>query len=272
MEHYSIDELVFRYQDGDERAGEELLKRFGAHPKQKRMTLYVGKYYNMLRYGKINFKDYDSRMFIACYMPDAELRKKMRPFYQYRGTKENAILALQGVVDQLKVVEDEDLEQDLRMLLLIQATRYQKTKKHVDFTGYLYRSYRYAVYNHFDKMLKKKDPHNHLADYLVRFQDDVYGDDDSEIEVDESIFAAAPMIQLDDELGNSWVRGITCGDEFKDLTPLQRMILKLHYQDGVTDGKIANMMGIHINTIFRQRKKAMLTIEETIAKLLEEDE
>lgn len=78
------------------------------------------------------------------------------------------------------------------------------------------------------------------------------------------------MMEMDEELDINWVRGLTCGEEFKELTHLQRLILKLNYEDGWTDGKIADMMGIHINTIFRQRKKADAIVKETVEKLIQE--
>lgn len=272
QEHHNIDELVFRYQAGCEESGEEILRIFGCHPQDKRMTLYVGKYYSMLRYGKISFGDKDSRRFIACFMVDSELRKKMIPFYQYRDVKEEARRTLEKVINILGVVEDEDFKQDLRMLLLQQAIRYRKTKKSVDFTGYLYNSYRYAVKNYIQDLFKRYEPYMHMPNNLISIEDELIEDESSIIKLGEDIFAKEPMISadLDDELGNSWVRGLTCGDEFKDVTPLQRLILKLHFHDGVADGKIADMMGVHINTIFRQRKKATKAIEEAIERLIAE--
>lgn len=272
MEHgrdYCIDELVKRYQEGDEACGEEILRTFGCHPDDSNLTLYVGKYYNLLKYGKIDLKDRDSLEFVACFMPDREMLRKVAPFNTSRYAKENIMRTLNYIVKLVKNIEDEDLKQDLRMLLLIQAGRYEKREN--DFTGYLYNSYRYAVKNHIQKMFKSKDPYLHMADDMVRFQDDMFKDQD-EIVVKESLFAKAPMIQLEEALGNSWTRGITCGEEFLKLTPLQRLIIKLHYHDGIPDGKIAYMMGVHINTIFRQRKKAIRIVDETRKKLLEEDE
>ena len=271
-EYNNIDELVFRYQEGCEESGEEILRIFGCHPESQKMTLYVGKYYSMLRYGKISFSDKDSRRFIACFMVDSELRKKMIPFYQYRDVKEEARRTLEKVVSMLSVVEDDDFKQDLRMLLLQQAIRYQKTKKSVDFTGYLYNSYRYAVKNYIESMFRRYEPYMHMRKNIIQLEDDKAKDETSGIELGEVIFAEEPMIKagLDDELGNSWVRGLTCGEEFKDVTQLQRLILKLHFHDGVTDGKIADMMGVHINTIFRQRKRACEIIEQAVERLIEE--
>lgn len=269
LENCHIDEIVFLYQEGDELAGEEILRRYGCHPNDKELTKYVGKYFKMLRRGVFNFKDKDSRAFIRCFVADKELRDKLIPFYQYKETIERTYEVLNRIIKQLKAIDDEDMKQDLRMLLLIQAQRYEKTKKSVDFNGYLYNSYRFAVKNWIQKLTKPSEPYMHMHDELLGFAEDSFADEDSEIEVNEDLFAAPPMIEMDEEIGNSWVRGITCGEEFKDLTPLQRLIIKLHYHDGLTDGKIAEMMGIHINTIFRQRKKAGQIIEQTTEELIQ---
>jgi DNA-directed RNA polymerase specialized sigma24 family protein len=146
--------------------------------------------------------------------------------------------------------------------------RYQK--KNRTFGGYLYNSYCYALANHIIKMLKMDEPYIKMPKELMRLADDYLKDDKSDIEIDDSIFVQAPMIFMEDEIGNSWVRGLTCGEEFKELTPLQRLIIKLNYYDGLSDGKIADMMGIHINTIFRQRTKARKIVKETKHKLLNE--
>ncbi|MDK2600618.1 hypothetical protein QO179_24300 [Bacillus stercoris] len=209
----------------------------------------------MLRFGKFDFKDYDSRSFIKLFIEDETIRSQVTKSYQYKETKRVAIRKLNQIVHSLRVVEDEDLKQELRFMLLKKAMKYKKKKRTVDFSGYLYGVYRYEVCNYIQRLLKPDELYVKRPAELMRIADDRLFDEDSNIEVEDSIFVKSPMIQMDEEIGNSWVRGITCGDEFKDLTPLQRMIIKLNYYDGYTDGKIADMMGIHINTIFRQRKK-----------------
>lgn len=269
MEHYHVDELVFRYQQGEEEAGLELLERYGFHCDGSDFTKYAGKYYRMLRRGTINFKDKDSRRFIQCFAADKDLRDKLVPFFQYKETIERTYELLNKVVFQIKPIGDEDLKQELSILFLIQAQRYEKVKEAVDFSGYIKNSYRYAVKNWIKKITKPAEPYMHMNHDLLAFADDAYTDDDGNYEVNEELFAASPIIEMDEEIGNSWVRGLTCGDEFKELTPLQRLIIKLHDHDGMPDGKIAELLGIHINTIFRQRKKSASIIKETIKDLIE---
>lgn len=262
-----IDELVLAYQKGDENAGLELLTKYGANPADRNLTSYVGKFYKLIRYGKIDFKDYDSRVFMSCFFPGPE-RPAILKNYQYKKTKQDVVRRLGQIVEAMKVYEDEDLKQELRTLFLQQAMRYKKMKR--TFGGYLNNSYRYAVANHIIGLMSGDEPYIKLPKDLVRIAEDQMKDNDAEVDAQDSIFVQSPMIFMEEDLGNSWVRGLTCGEEFKDLTPLQRLIIKLNYFDGWSDGRIAEKMGIHINTIFRQRTKAGKIVRATVERLKQE--
>jgi len=59
------------------------------------------------------------------------------------------------------------------------------------------------------------------------------------------------------ELGINWVQGITCGDLFSKLWPIERYYLKLFYYDELTIPKAARMAGISMTTM-KRRKKSIL--------------
>lgn len=270
MNTENVDELVLRFQAGDQASGEELLRLFGGHPDFPEPKSFIGKYYSLLRYGKVNFDDRDTRRFIALYIKDPEIRKQLKPHYQYREAKAKAIKVLdEKVVTPLSVISDEDLLQDLRFLFLMQAKRFRKKRRKVNFAGYLYNSYRYAVKNYLEIYLKETEPFRY-RNLLLRIQDDRLEDEESEIIVIDRNHQNELMIKIDDDLGHNWVRGITCGEEFKNLTPLQRMIIKLYYDEGLSDRKIADKLSMHINTIFKQRKKAQETVIQTVEELIKE--
>lgn len=268
-QHEHIDELVIRFQNGDEDAGEEILRLFGCHPAEE-MSAYVGKFYKMIRYGRFSFKDRDSRRFIAVFIADPEIRQQLIPFYQGADAKVEVKKAVDNLTKMCKILEDEDLQQDLRMLLLQQAKRWKKTSKNIYFTGYLYNSYRFAVKNHIKSLFKSHEPFMHKPYQMDPVCEELIMDTTSDINLDQIVFEDTPILELDDELGNSWVRGLTCGEEFLDCTPLQRLILRLHYHEGYSDPKIANMTNLHINTIFKQRTKANKIVQATVQRLLDE--
>jgi DNA-directed RNA polymerase specialized sigma24 family protein len=263
-----IDQVVFAYQAGDRKAGEEILSLFGCHPGQKDFESYIGKYYKLLKFGKINFNDRDTRHFIRLFMSDVEARKAMIPWYQYAPTTKAARKSIQTVSNMLRTMENDDFEQDLRVLLLQQAKRYKKMSKKIFFTGYLYNSYRYELKRHIEKLTKRKDVFKPLD--MQRAPEDVAGGPENLLDLDSIVLEDTPTIQEDDVLGNSWVRGLTCGEAFRQLTSLQRLIIKLHYEDGYTDGEIGKKLNMHINTIHRHRKKSTLMIESRRKELIQE--
>jgi DNA-directed RNA polymerase specialized sigma24 family protein len=271
LENCHVDELVFMYQDGDEMAGLEILDRYGFHYDGRDFTKYAGKYFKLLRRGTFNFKDKDSRAFIRCFTSDKELSEKLVPFYQYKETISATYELINKIVWQLKPISDEEIKQELSFLFLKQVKKFKKISINIDFSGYLYNSYGFKVKNWIKKIRTPKEPYMHMYDEVMSFAEDVYVGDEGDYEVNEYLYAASPIIEVDEEIGNSWVRGLSCGDEFKDLTPLQRLIIKLHDYDGMTDGKIAESLGIHINTIFRQRKKVAKIVKQTMKEIVDKE-
>jgi DNA-directed RNA polymerase specialized sigma24 family protein len=263
-----IDQLVFRFQAGDDKAGEEVLRLFGGHPDDK-VNNYIGKYYHMLRNGRFPFKDKDSRTFINCYIKDPAIRKAMKRARQHSHVMIEALKAVHHLEDQCKPISDEELLQDLRMLFIQQMKRYKKRKKEVWFPGYLYKSYGFALVVHINKKFKPLEPYMHMytEKQIIPMQEDIHVDDDTCIELDERKFTKQPSLVDDDKIGNSWVRGLTCGDEFTKLTALQRLIIKLYYHDDSNDRKIAEKINMHINTIHKQRKRAVQIIQDTMDEL-----
>lgn len=260
-----IDELVFRFQAGDKECGERLLRLFGCHPKDRKLTAYVGKYFRIIRKVTLSFKDRDSRKFISTFIEDPVIREKMRVFYQYGETRRKVSDLLDHLQNLWSSIPDEELKQDLRFLFIRQMVRYKHKREKVFFTGYLYNSYRYAVQNYLRDKFKVNEPYTYLyqSGKLLVYQEDIYEDSDTEIRLDERTFSTQPMLASDDELGNTWIRGFNCRDEFKRLTQWQRLLLKLYYEDNKTDGQIAEYTNMHINTIHKHRKKAEHIVQET---------
>lgn len=266
----SIDDVVFAFQNREEEAGLELLSIFGGDLQEEGLIKYLGKWYKLLRNGNIDFKDKDTRKFISMFIKNKEERLNLQKWYQYSPTVIEAQKAMDQIVSLLAQIEDEDLEQDLRMLLFQQASRYKKTKKSVDFYGYLYNSYRYALKDHINGMLKGGDVYFYRQSFVGGYQDELNWNGENDFDIkefnEEEVMMMNPL--KDDEIGNSWVRGITCGEEFKELSTIQRLIVKLHDYEDWSDKRIADSTGLHVNTIFKNRKKSYTTIQLTIAELV----
>lgn len=264
-----VDELVFKYQEGDKASGEELLRRFGGHPDEP-MTAIIGKYYSLLRRVRIDFKNDDTKAFISLYIADKDTRKSLKKFYQYTDVKVQAVLALESIRSQSALIADEELKQELRFILLKMAKRYKKEKKNVFFTAYVADSYKYEVYRYLKSAsMNVKEPYSKPRK-MIYINDETHYNEDTLIKLDERAFSTSPIQQLDDEIGNSWVRGIACGNEFRTLTPLQRLIIKLSIIDEMSDRQIAERTRLHINTVNRQKLKAIKLVREAREKPLKD--
>lgn len=271
IEEVDVDNLVFQFQEGHKESGEKLLRMFGGHPEDKDMTMYLGKWYKLIKYGRIGYDDFDVRKFISCRMKGdkSSLFLKSRQSSELR---KEARKIIQAINIQVSRIESADLKQEIRELFLIQAQRYVKVKKSVNFSGYLTGSFPYALHNHLKKRFKPSEPLVDLRHRLISFEDEISESGEDGIEINEDLFRDVLMTIEDkeNELGNSWVRGQTCGEEFKELTPMQRLILKLHDEEKMKDEDIAEMMGVHINTIFRQRKRAGDRVKAAVERLIKE--
>ena len=58
----------------------------------------------------------------------------------------------------------------------------------------------------------------------------------------------------------SWISGLHCSDEFKALDNLERKILIKYYLEDYNDKQIAEIFGLHHNTVNQKRKHALKLI------------
>lgn len=265
-----IDDLVFRSRAGDEAAGEELLVRFGGSLEQKDMSSYLGKFYRILRFGKVNYQDIDSRRFVSLFMNGEKLKNRKVPWYKDEAMKDIAQKRMEDLSVSLKKIPDEDLKQELRVIFFILVNKYEKKEEHVYFTGYLYSTYKLYLERHIKKLNKKEQMVISNEIKLVGMLDEKSTDPQAIIEIHEDVQRNTPIISIDDKLGNSWVRGLTCREEFKQLTSLDRLIIKLHYSDKIKDQDVGKKFNMHINTVYRRRTKAVQSVRNRIAELIQE--
>jgi RNA polymerase sigma factor (sigma-70 family) len=260
---HDINDIVKAYQQGNELAGEELLRIFGCHPDES-VNKYIGKYYDLIRYGKMDFKNKDLRRFVSLFAYDPVLREKLKPFYQYADTKAATMKVVQKIVERFESVEDEDLLQDLRLLLLQQAMRYEKKGEKITFLGYLYNSYRFAVYNYY-KWLFEDLLLSDRVDFDIEAMEQ--GEDESAgIEIDEAWFFEDVYFENEtEELGFNWIHNRTATFPFNQLSVYERTIVFMHYEKKMTDKDVAAITGYHEDTIFTHRKRIKAKLKELLS-------
>jgi len=260
--HESIDELVKEYQQGNAMAGEELLRIFGCHPNEE-VGKYIGKYYDLLRYGKMDFSNRDLRRFVSLYVEDKETRQRLVPFYQYGETRAETMKTVQMLEVRFEVIDDEDLLQDLRLLLLQQAKRYEKKGNKINFCGYLYNSYRYALYHYYKWLFEDLGVSSYTSlDEAI----DQQQDDETEIEIEDSWFFKDKYFEKEEnELGFNWIHNRTTTFPFNKLSVYERTILSLYYEQKLTDKEIAERTGLHHITIHGHRNRIKDKLEDLLA-------
>jgi RNA polymerase sigma factor (sigma-70 family) len=239
-----VDQLVEKYQTGDKDAAEELINQ---------MSPYMIKYFKIIRLGVIDLSDRDSRRFISLFIEKYEAREKLKMKFQSRDARNEAYQAALMVQSMCSQIPSEDIIQELIVALLTLAKRFTRHKKKVNFCGYLYNAFRFELARRIKSITI--DPLTHRSDFNLSYDDNEYLNDEDSAG-DEASYMTEPMMALEEDLGNSWQRGLTCSDTFADLTQLQRIILKLYYIDGESDTSIANRLNLHRNTVKSQRLKA----------------
>lgn len=258
-----VDQLVARYQRGDEEAALSLLHMYGG---EDGTSQFLGKYIKLLKQEAFDLTDKDTRRFLQLYM--VEGREALVNRYQSKEGKAAAAKTAAMLSKGLRHYPEEDLIQDLQMLFLQQAMRYRKQKKQVNFSGYLYNSFRFTVFNYLKKTVFKFDVLNHP--FLEQLDEETMGEEGISIQ-DEWFYEERFFDTEEEELGLDWVNGGRCNEAFQELTQLERLILKLAYEEKKTDTEIAERLGFHRNTVLKYRHEAKTHLALILERLKKDD-
>lgn len=255
----NLKKLVEEAQSGDPASLEELLIRYGWSEDYK-YTHFLGKYVDLLWYGKFDANNKESRKLIRLYIKDPIVNQKLKwpkmdanTFY----TAQRTANYLQDHIRQFYSLGE--LKHELVIVFLDLLHHYEK-QPGIDFSGYLMGYFRYKVYAFLQKdcfsydglLTERADtlPHN------IASSKDYY----REITYD--------VIDYRDKLDLFWING-HAGYYFQSLSKLERIILRDWYLYDKTDSEIARNNGFHRNSILNKRHKAVSKLKELIKKELE---
>ncbi len=245
-----IDELVRLYQEGNKDAAEELITGFEP---------YLNKYVSLLKYDVVDIRNRDTRGFLSLFVNEkgvrASLARNKLPKKAYKAVHDVAAM----LNKTCEGIDEEDLRQELVVVLLTLAKRFKKKGKK-NFCGYVYNTFRYEIARRI--MDITRDPLVFSMGSNIRFDDEVYETEDDEV---TAPIQGMPMVVDDDELGNNWVLGHTCSEEFLGLTRLERLILKMSLVDQLDDTVIGQKLSMHRHTIRTKKEKGMEKIRRSRA-------
>jgi RNA polymerase sigma factor (sigma-70 family) len=214
------------------------------------MTKYIS-----LLTGSGDLSDADCRKFLSLFVGDKGARQALLCGRYSQEQRSTIGITLSNIVHICSFYEREEIANESNLVLLTLAMRYKKQGK--GFSGYIKNSYYYELGRRIKDMTQ--DPILFQANSNLSFSDTEYADPNMRVDDVDMLDRIDNMIIEDeeDELGDSWVQGTTCCEAFEKLTSLERLLLKYHYSDKLTDRQVADRIGYHPDTIRRNRKKAV---------------
>ena len=225
------------------KAGQELLDRFRP---------LIKKYLNIFKNNILDLKDNKTRMFVMTFMSEKRLKyalKKSLTAYRFKAEINSKF---QFVRDNYGKKSTEEIRSELQLLLLNLARRYKPMGR--NFCGYVANVYIFEVTRHVQKYLKEI---NNINFRNVEFDEYMTSENEQGYET------ALEDRYYENSLGIpdiSWICGEHCSDEFKILDNFERKILIKYYLEDYNDKQIAEVFGLHHNTVNQRRKGALKKI------------
>ncbi|UOE58205.1 sigma factor-like helix-turn-helix DNA-binding protein [Cytobacillus oceanisediminis] len=253
-----IEKLVKSFQEGSVEAGFEMVRLFGYAEEPDDLSGFIKKYFNLLRYGVINFRDRDTRGFIRLSTADEQVKQALIPGFQYAETKKAARKIVQRMNDRMQFLNDTELIHELCYVLLYMAKRYKKKSPKKNFCGFLYSSYKFYAHNHFRNLFKDPSLYSNLH------EGDEFIEHDDEIELQDQWYLDLYFERESLELGLNWILGKTATFPFSILTPFERTLLSLYDEKGYTYEEVGERMGYHRDTIWNKRKQIKQKLESAM--------
>lgn len=248
-----LERIVKAHQDGDKEATLQLIESF---------RLYIHKFINLIRHGKINLDDRQLREFVGLFV-----HKSIRStFHRYKRdlTARQHIYRTVGYIQEIfRPYPVQELEHEGIVTLLALAQRYQSRGNF--FHLYVLRSFHYQYYRRL-QLLLDGPTFITLSGGRLPYWDEVAATCDfpdmlEQIEKEKSPYL---ICEPEDEINENWINGLTSSELFAELTPMQRKILKLYYLDDYTDNEIALLLGVCRATVNRRRLKAVRILYEKL--------
>lgn len=221
-------------------AAKELLDRF--NPLFK-------KYIMLFKTGQIDFKDSDMKTFVGTFIDDPRLHRALKRQKSRSEYRADIYKKFGFILETYGQLTEEEILIDMQMLLLILAKRYKNVGK--NFCAYVHNCFRYEVSRHIKKYIK--NPIN-ISYKNTSYEDANNGFGDDNIETIHEDLYYEPESGIPNM---NWISGNTCSEIFSILSSLERKIIVKYYAEEHNDKQIADLLGLHINTVNQKRRQAI---------------
>lgn len=271
--YQDVEILVQSYQEGNQLAGEELVRCYMG---------FIQKLTNVVCLNKtFDIKDRTQRSFIKLFMKDNAARDNINHYKRSGVVIQQVDRTVYQIRKVLAVHDEYEIKNELILLFLEMATKHNKQGL---FGGYINDYFTLRASTVIVKMIKEKQRQD---EYELDIYDNDGGREDY-IDLDEKPYYEI-LGNTATEFNENWVNGYTCSSIFSTLTTYERRILKWHYEwktyksgamilpDDImkerkerfrhTDSDIADLLGCSRKTVVMKRKEAVACVE-TQAQLI----
>jgi RNA polymerase sigma factor (sigma-70 family) len=252
-----LEKTVLAYQDGQPDAAEDLINL---------LAPFTYKYLQILTCRHITFNDRGTCWLLSLTARDERCRSALVKCAR-NGCKLPAIYRAQAIQDWMKITRslaetytEEDLLQELQLLILEMAKRYKKGTSL--FVAYLAKGFVYELGRRLIELTKDfltYRPSLHLSTY-----NDFLDYTNDAVTEEEPTLDAQDDTEID--LDANWILGATCSPAFSTLNQFERVLLKMYYEEKLTDKQIAKITGYHYITIHRKRNAAVVKLKKALEK------
>lgn len=259
-----IEELVLTYQKQyqENHTGEIQESKNAANLLINRFSPLFKKYVTLIKYGQIDFDDFEMKQFICLFIDNYELKKALNRKKQTSEQKSEIYRKFNFVLETYGQLLEEDILSDLYMCFLTVGKRYKQVGK--NFCAYVYNVYRHEVGRHIKKFIQ--NPLN-VQYKNYRYEDCINGEHDVHIKSTYEDNYYESITGLPD---HTWISGQSCNDIFSTLSTTQRKILIKYYLEDWNDRQISENTGTHINTVNQKRRDALNRLCEVLGVSKEE--
>jgi len=256
LEYGELDRLVKFYQQGDNEAALLIVKAFSG---------YLTRFLSLVKYGYIDFGNYGHRQFISLFVRNRYERIRILSGINNDSTRRLVYETAAMVANQFKPYSKEDIWSELTTELLIMAKNYKNDLGYF-FHTYVSKAFPFRIFKRLSVWIN--DVTNMIARNWDRPDMDTLEEDDFADGLIEDLDKEEPLLLIPDnsdevKLDENWINGQTCSEAFSVLTPLERRVLIMYYQEGYTDREIGEQLGYRASSIQQIRSGAVSKLRKT---------
>lgn len=249
------EKIVQAYKNKEEGSAELLINAFKG---------FTNKFEEVIIDGKANLSNYSIRKFISLFIEDKSYQKNIHKYKHSPSVVFHACIGTDRIKRTFSIYAPDEIRSILVISLLELADKYEPIDDNPRFHSYLLKSYHYKVYHNIVPVTQDPLYYTSLEGLTFREEDFITYDVINEDEYDNKYIQL--MTENDTEVDDNWVAGFSA-DLFKDLSPVDRKILKLKYIDKLGDKEIGDELGVCRATINRRRLKLEQDIQIELTKL-----